>query len=200
MEAQQDEKPDCEEDVLDPHVEAEERKREMEDEMSEDEMQGLRGGWEDYVRGQEELVPEKEPQSTSSTGNKVKRERSPEVEASVSKKKRSSIAMFGAELVKTEQMRELGLSSSTISRTEHVLGSGSASGSGPASSPAPKSMPPPRTEESSIRPPVYHSPSPFSPPPAPMTEDGRLGWACLVCTFVNLLDHGRCGGSSFSPV
>ncbi|KAL7424765.1 hypothetical protein Q5752_000449 [Cryptotrichosporon argae] len=38
-----------EEDVEDPHISAEDRRREMEEEMEDDEMDGLRGGWEAYV-------------------------------------------------------------------------------------------------------------------------------------------------------
>jgi hypothetical protein len=33
-----------------------------------------------------------------------------------------------------------------------------------------------------------------------LREDGTVGWSCIVCTYVNLMDHGRCGESCWSEI
>ena len=96
-------------DVEDPHYTPAVRRKQMEDEMSEDERRGLRGGWED-------LFPSL---ASSSVAPPVKRERSPtRVKAEEPQPKRR-----GASIVHEEWKRGVGLSHSSAGRDGKVLGS-----------------------------------------------------------------------------
>lgn len=154
--------------VVDPHASVEERKKEMEDEMDDGEMEGLRGGWEDYVETEK--------------GRKRDRSRSPVPNGGASRQKVDKLGAtgsglkgvgFGADMIRQERLKALGVASTTLGKTEKVLG-GSVSNSEATS--------PPAVDD--------------TPGKAILSGSARPGWACKVCTFVNIPDHGRCGESS----
>jgi hypothetical protein len=159
-----------EEDVDDPHATAEERRREMEEEMDDDEMEALRGGWEDFVGG-----------ANGTKGNKRERSNTPILTSPVKKKQETSIRSegrsgFGRDMVIEESARALGLASGTLGRSDRRLGT--------------KVIGPVTTTPDSVR----------SPPsgllcPSDTAAPHPRGWACALCTYVNLADHGRCGMS-----
>ncbi|KAK4689717.1 DNA-dependent metalloprotease WSS1, partial [Tremellales sp. Uapishka_1] len=177
-----DNKDQDEEGWIDPCLHPEERKKAMEEEMSEDEMEGLRGGWQNFIdtkKGKsaqpdnefgrigyehEELratpVKRERPTRDSAEAKRdLKREPSPSTSDTSPKSKRAAILpRFGKALVAEEQKRGLGLSSTSTAKSGKTLGS--------AIQPAEKD-------------------------PALM-DDGRPGWKCRRCTLVNLMDHGRC--------
>lgn len=145
-------------DVPDPHMGAEERKREMEGEMNQAERRNLRGGFEEFV--------ETEP---GPSGKGVKRELdtgwSPR-DPPPAKKAISGKLGFGADLVKQERLRSLGMAQTTLSTSSNTLGKQ------PSFRPKNES----ETEtETEVKPEVSKE------------------WACQVCTFVNVADQGRCG-------
>lgn len=147
---------DDEVDVPDPHMNAEERKREMEGEMNQAERRDLRGGFEEYV--------EVEP-GPSGTG--VKREL--DLDRTTDghpppKKKTVEKPGFGAEMIKQERLRSLGMAQRTLSTSDNRLGQQ------PGLRKATES-----TVENEVKPEVMKD------------------WACQVCTFVNVADQGRCG-------
>ncbi|WWC86328.1 uncharacterized protein L201_001201 [Kwoniella dendrophila CBS 6074] len=156
--------------VDDPHINAEERRKEMEDEMNDEEREALRGGWEEYIS------PLKSGGSSKDLNNGIKREMSPPPQRESPSKpiKQPKIPKptphFGADLVRQERLKALGLASTSSSKSRTV---------GVA--------------------PIFHS-KPTSEkdltekkPDIPVIrEDGRSGWECKLCTFINLADHGRC--------
>ena len=143
-------------DVPDPHMDVEERKREMEGEMNQAERRDLRSGFEEYVEIE-----------TGPSGAGVKREL--DLDRSTSdrpppKKKILEKTGFGADMVKQEHLRSLGMAQTTLSTSDNRLGR----------------QPHPRTGSGSdldneVKPEV--------------SKD----WTCQVCTFVNVADQGRCG-------
>ncbi|ODO07212.1 hypothetical protein L198_00791 [Cryptococcus wingfieldii CBS 7118] len=146
--------------VEDPHLSIEERKRDMEEDMDEEEMNNLRGGWEDFITGDERpKVPEvdKKRQRSISPG--------PLKQRKITTAKHQPLPRFSADLVREERLRALGLSSSSSGAgRERTLGSTPAS----------------------------ETPSPAPRKDVQVREDGTEGWSCAVCTFINLMDHGRC--------
>lgn len=104
------------EDVPDPHQDAWSRKREMDQEMDEEEKQGLRGGWEEFFP------------SLKNRSNPVKRELSPHTdEGMIPPRKRpasSSRPRFGASMVDTEIKKDLGLVADTDGRVQKLGGHG----------------------------------------------------------------------------
>lgn len=157
----------AEEDVDDPHASAEERKREMEDEMDDEEMDRLRWGWEDFVSG-----------SARPPGVKRERSVSPILKPAIKRKQENgSGSGFGGEMLKQEKARALGMQGSTLGRTDRTIGT---------------------------KPSIKKSKSEEEPQEATrntgaVAKNGgestrRFGeWACALCTYVNLADHGRCG-------
>ncbi|WVQ70897.1 hypothetical protein IAR50_000422 [Cryptococcus sp. DSM 104548] len=154
--------------VEDPHLSIEERKREMEDEMDEQEMNDLRGGWEDFIIGEKKPeIPEPDRKRQRSVSPGLSKQRK-----IATPSKHQPLPRFSADLVREERLRVLGLaSSSSQAGRERTLGSTPASKT-PASS-LEKNGPVPRKD---VR----------------LREDGTEGWSCSLCTFINLMDHGRC--------
>ncbi|WVQ97375.1 hypothetical protein IAU59_004487 [Kwoniella sp. CBS 9459] len=199
-ESEDDVKPifDEEEEVEDPHIGFEERKKEMEEEMDDEEREGLRGGWEDYV------LPG--PASRSGTGmpaggsdarapvtvekevSSRKRESSPSGNADSSKIRKSNGGAvsvgFGADIIRQERLRALGLAGTTGSRSR-TLGSGSFQ---PILKPVKK--------EEMIQTRLDSGRSTIS---ASKAESKAAEWTCKVCTFINVADHGRCEMCSARP-
>ena len=133
--------------------------------MSEDEREGLRGGW-------AEIFPSLAKASRTAT---IKRQLSPGMDQETRTAKRSestqSRAKFGNEMVKEEHKRGLGLSSSSREPIGRALGT----------QPKLEAI----QDDSARR---------IEAQGKEVTRDnGKRGWACNVCTFANLADHGRCG-------
>lgn len=104
-------------DVPDPHMNAEERKREMEVEMNQAERRDLRGGYEEFIKS--------EPDTPAPSGKGIKRELDvdqTEKGRPSSKKGTSDRQGFGADIVKQERLRSLGMSQTTLSTSGNVLG------------------------------------------------------------------------------
>lgn len=171
----------------DPHFSAQERKKEMEDEMDEGEMDDLRGGWEEYVSGG----------SGSRSGRKRERPASPAVSTKPPEKKSKAATLgggrgvgygFGGAMLQEEKAKGLGMAGSTLGGTDRKLGAGPSAtvstGSTVKPTPAPSDQPRSLGSKSTSRASV--------PAPIPIPV-GRSGWACPLCTFHNLADHGRCG-------
>ncbi|OCF31094.1 hypothetical protein I316_07225 [Kwoniella heveanensis BCC8398] len=187
--SEEDVKPifDEEEEVEDPHIGFEERKREMEAEMNDEEREGLRGGWEDYV-GSEAGKGVGVQKGSSSSGQETtatevthhrKRESSPHrVNRSKLRKPNGDSVDFGADLIRQERLRALGLAGTTSSTSTRTLGSGRPQSDFPLDSV--KKERPSRLVESA---------SDDLSSGKPRIRD----WACKMCTYVNLADHGRCG-------
>ncbi|WVW82392.1 hypothetical protein I302_104399 [Kwoniella bestiolae CBS 10118] len=171
---------DEEDEVDDPHIGAEQRKKEMEDEMDEDEREGLRGGWEEYINP----PPIPREQEVSSKG--VKRERSPTItnieKATPTKQaKAKATSGFGLDMVRQERLKALGMASSSTSSTK---GKGRTLGSSPTSRSSQTSLDDAFSSKKDTK--------PDAPDEDRVRQDERSGWECRVCTFVNLADHGRC--------
>jgi hypothetical protein len=99
-------------DVKDPHIDSEERRRDMEAEMNEDERRDLRGGWEDFVKVEPgEAGPSRPP----------KRRQEDDTQPSRSKDKPRST--FGNDMVERERLRGLGMVQTTLSTTSKTVGS-----------------------------------------------------------------------------
>ncbi|WVF70547.1 hypothetical protein IAT40_005338 [Kwoniella sp. CBS 6097] len=186
---------DEEEEVEDPHIGFEERKKEMEEEMDDEEREGLRGGWEEFVG-----TGTARSSSTSSGGhaataikrepNSRKRESSPSSSAAGSsssklQKSNGHSVGFGADQVRQERLRALGLAGSTSSRSARTLGSGDIK-SEPSSAR--------RENLTQARLNVQRSHDGGSNGEARTAE-----WACKVCTYVNVAGHGRCEMCSARP-
>jgi len=169
--------------VLDPHLDANARRKEMEDEMDEEEKDGLRGGWEDFV-GTCEVEASLERRSlnratSSTTAGPRKREHGvePERDPTRKQKKRVTMPSLGSGFGRDESMRGLGLKSTSSGKDGSVLGARSIS---PIKLEAEDKEEILESEERDIQP----------------LDDGRSGWECRTCTFINLMDHGRCGESA----
>jgi hypothetical protein len=181
-----------EQDVEDPHLEAEERRRKMEEEMDEEEMEDLRGGWKEFVGDGEGSRGEKKRSSTWATATESvpgtsKRHLSPDPDVdarhqALSAKKASRVSetikpapAFDTELIRQEGMRALGLADTTSRKTERVVGGGSR-----------------LSFKRNIE--RNNSIGAQNRQTRVIQEDGP-GWTCQRCTYVNLMDHGRCGKS-----
>jgi hypothetical protein len=88
------------------------RRRDMETEMNEDERRDLRGGWEDFVK-----TEPGEPGSSGSTKRHV--EESTTTTHPVKKPKPS----FGSDMIDKERLKGLGMSQTTLSKTSNTVGS-----------------------------------------------------------------------------
>jgi hypothetical protein len=176
-----------EEDVEDPHIGIEERKREMEDEMDEEERDDLRGGWEEFVEGPKSnggarkrptdaASPDRKPKVSKPSPNPVADDktwgslspakRPPKIDAAKPGPK------FNVNLIREERMRALGLATTTSTTSQRALGG--------ASTRTLKGGQRSDGEAEEARD-VYPR------------DNGLPGWKCCRCTFINLMDHGRCG-------
>ena len=91
--------------VDDPHTSAEERRREMEEEMDIDERRGLRGGWEEFFQS----AGGKRPSHTVDGG-------------SGKAARTGANPTFGAATVRQETLRAYGMASTTLRGTSRKLG------------------------------------------------------------------------------
>ncbi|WVQ62109.1 uncharacterized protein L199_000247 [Kwoniella botswanensis] len=164
---------DEEDEVEDPHIGIEERKKEMEDEMDESEREGLRGGWEEYINPPQTM-------STGESSRRVKRERSPtstvDTEATSSKQPKSTPG-FGAAAVRQNRLKALGLAPTPISSKGKVKGRTLGSTTNDTISLGSKNN---RKPDVSISDQLSSN------------NDRPGGWECKICTFINMADHGRC--------
>ncbi|OWZ61386.1 hypothetical protein AYX15_06394 [Cryptococcus neoformans] len=155
------------EEIPDPHLSVEDRKKEM-DEMDEEEKDGLRGGWEDYITPPSVHRPITSIYSSDSSETKPSAKRLPPESSGPSKIRK---LQHQAPLPSTTKSIKEGRSSDP-GEPPSVLGRRS---------------------------------SPIIPPAIPQVnkelgkgkdvfprEDGQPGWRCRLCTFINLMDHGRC--------
>ena len=156
---------------------------EMEEEMGEDEKDGLRGGWEDFVGEYEAAGSSTILSSDSRKGSTQpsKRERSPDGKASETPKtkKPSGTLRFDRDLVREEKMRGLGLRATSSKTDGKVTGSRLV---WPITSPQ-------GIKEENVD--LVGQAKRVRQP----TEDSGQGWACTQCTFINAKDHDRCGES-----
>jgi len=117
-ETDEDVKEDVDEDqpdVKDPHIGSDQRRRDMEAEMNEDERQDLRGGWEDFVKS--------EP-SESGPSRPPKRPFEPDASPRPAKAaKDKSTSNFGSGMVERERLKGLGMVQTTLSNTANTVGS-----------------------------------------------------------------------------
>jgi hypothetical protein len=99
-------------DVKDPHIATDQRKRDMEAEMDEQERQGLRGGWEDYVKTEPDLIrpPKRQLDEEESRSEPP------------TKKPPNTRPTFGKDTIKQETLRGTGLAQTTLSKTSRLLG------------------------------------------------------------------------------
>lgn len=165
-------------DVKDPHIGSDQRRRDMEMEMDEDERRDLRGGWEDFVKTEPGEPGPARParpikrsldEDTSSIGpNK----RSLEKDTSSSRLNKTITLEkpkpnFGSDMVDKERLKGLGMQQTTLTKTSNTVGY--------------------RQEIS-----------------ADKVEDAKptvlsaSQWECKLCTYVNIADYGRCGLSILS--
>lgn len=98
--------------VKDPHIATDQRRRDMETEMNEQERQNLRSDWEDFVKVDPDLArpPKRELEESSSSIPPP------------SKKPPDMNSGFGLNAIKQEHLRGLGMVQSTLSRTARPLG------------------------------------------------------------------------------
>ncbi|KIR37171.1 hypothetical protein I352_00483 [Cryptococcus deuterogattii MMRL2647] len=157
------------EEIPDPHLSVDDRKREM-DEMDEEEKNGLRGGWEDYITPPSVYRPVTSADSSNSSESKPLAKRPPAPQSSGPSKIR--------------KLQHQGPPPSTVESTkgEHssVPGESSLSAVEQRSSPIVS----PSTLQVSRE--LGKGKDVFP------REDGQPGWRCHLCTFINLMDHGRC--------
>lgn len=147
-------------DVPDPHMGIEERKREMEAEMNDEERTGLRTGFEEFIKT--------EPDARGTGVKRELRDDSANRDLPAAKKRPPAKPSFGADIVRQERLRGMGMAQTTLTSTASTLGGMTSQGQAPV-------------------------PIPLDSPQSPGA------WACQVCTFVNIPDHGRCGKiSSFA--
>jgi hypothetical protein len=99
-------------DVKDPHIDSDERRRDMEAEMNEDERQDLRGGWEEFVKV--------EP---GEAGPSRPAKRRLEEDVQPPRPKDKSKPTFGSNLVERERLKGLGMVQTTLSKTSNAVGS-----------------------------------------------------------------------------
>jgi hypothetical protein len=107
-------------DVKDPHIDSEERRRDMEAEMNEDERRDLRGGWEDFVKV--------EPGEAGSS-RPPKRRLEEDVQKSRPGKDRSR-STVGSDMVERERLKGLGMVQTTLSKSSKSVGSRREDGNG----------------------------------------------------------------------
>lgn len=107
-------------DVKDPHINSDERRRDMEAEMNEDERQDLRGGWEEFVK-----VEAGEPGPSRPT----KRRLEEDVQQSRPGKDKSK-PTFGSDMIERERLKGLGMVQTTLSTTSKTVGSRREAGDG----------------------------------------------------------------------
>jgi hypothetical protein len=100
-------------DVKDPHIDSDERRRDMEAEMNEDERRDLRGGWEDFVK-----VEPGEP----GTSRPPKRRMEEDPQQSRPSKDMSK-PTFGNDMVERERLKGIGMVQTTLSNTSKTVGS-----------------------------------------------------------------------------
>jgi hypothetical protein len=100
-------------DVKDPHTGSDERRRDMEAEMNEDERQDLRGGWEDFVKSDPD-----EPGPSHPRKRQLEEDTQP---TRPSKDKRRQT--FGSDMVERERLKGLGMVQTTLSKTATAVGS-----------------------------------------------------------------------------
>lgn len=112
----EDEQPD----VKDPHIDSDERRRDMEAEMNEDERRDLRGGWEDFVKV--------EPGEAGSS-RRPKRRLEEDPQQSRPSKDRSK-PTFGSDMVERERLKGLGMVQTTLSKNSKTVGSRREDGNG----------------------------------------------------------------------
>ncbi|WVR05950.1 hypothetical protein IAU60_002977 [Kwoniella sp. DSM 27419] len=170
---------DAADEVEDPHIRAEERKKEMEDEMDDEEREGLRGGWKEYVSNRSGL--ESTRHGTGTTGNagqeaqstaKLKRERSPQRADPPRKAIRTDrdspqpAPSFGADMIRQERLRALGLAAGSTRAIRWQPGGSHINQD---------------EGEGEVK-----------PSAEVMRGSVTSEWACKVCTFLNHADHGRC--------
>ncbi|WWC58662.1 uncharacterized protein I303_101206 [Kwoniella dejecticola CBS 10117] len=181
-----------ENEVEDPHIGAEERKREMEDEMDDEERDRLRGGWEEFIAADELDGLEVSHSSQVTKGDLsrgVKREISPpaisEPPMKQAKVPKASNSNFGADMIRQERLKALGLASSSHSSSKgRTLGR-------PSPSATQSKLPFGRQKdeggdaEASIQ---FELPT----SPSSVRSQAQLDWACRLCTFVNSADQARC--------
>jgi hypothetical protein len=141
---------DVKDDVDDPHLDPKRRKKEMEDEMDEDEKCELRGGWEEFL------------------GGGTKRSRTPERDEDVSTRRKLGPAM--SRPVKREASEE-----PAAGKVE--LGT---SGLGDV-------------DDVDVKPMMSATATYDAQKKEISSKTGSRRWACKVCTYKNLTDHGRCG-------
>lgn len=157
--------------IPDPHLSVDDRKREM-DEMDEEEKNGLRGGWEDYITPPSVYRPVTSTDSSNSLESKPLAKRPPAPQSS------------GPSKIRKLQHQDRPPSTVGSIKGEHssfpVESSLSAveQESSPIVSPAALQV---RRELGKGNKDVFPR------------EDGQPGWRCRLCTFINLMDHGRCG-------
>jgi hypothetical protein len=135
------------EDVPDPHMDVSERKKDMDQEMSKEEKDSLRGGWEEFF---------------PSLWQK-RRSPSPSLAERASKRFASN-PLSGREGIKVEV--EARNAPESTSEAQGRQGTRAASAQQKASPP----------DEDKVK----------------VTDMGER-WACKVCTYNNIVDHGRCG-------
>jgi len=104
------------EDVPDPHIDPHDRKRQMEQEMSEAEKTCLRGGWED-------IFPSVRVGAAGSSKKRELPEEARNIAGPAAKKASGGgRSMFGHGLVEEERKKALGLGRSSGQREERMLG------------------------------------------------------------------------------
>lgn len=161
-------------DVKDPHIGFDQRKRDMETEMNEDERRDLRGGWEDFVKtepgepGPSRPIKRSLDEGTSSTGSNKR----PLEKATSSSRPNKTTTLekpkpnFGSDMVDKERLKGLGMQQTTLTKTSNTIGY--------------------RQEISADK--IEDA--------KPTVLDGSQ-WECKLCTYVNITDHGRCGRLSW---
>jgi hypothetical protein len=100
-------------DVKDPHIDTNERRRNMEAEMNEDERRDLRGGWEDFVK-----VEPGEPGPSRPPKRRIEEDAQ---QSRLSKDK--SKPTFGSDMVERERLKGLGMVQTTLSKNSKTVGS-----------------------------------------------------------------------------
>ncbi|UOH80290.1 hypothetical protein LQV05_002941 [Cryptococcus neoformans] len=156
------------EEIPDPHLSVEDRKKEM-DEMDEEEKDGLRGGWEDYITPPSVHRPITSIYSSDSSETKPSAKRLPPESSGPSKIRKlqhQAPLPSTTKSIKEERSSDPGEPPSVLGRR-----------SSPIISPAIPQVNKELGKGKDVFP----------------REDGQPGWRCRLCTFINLMDHGRCG-------
>ena len=159
-------------DVPDPYLDPDERREAMEEEMDEDERERLRGGWEAFIAGNKKPPTPSSEEANELTGPSKRHRVSSEEDAGCSKPNKTT--GFMVDLVREEPKRGLGLSSTTTRKDGAGVGLG-----------AKAEREAEKRDDSAANDDDERNLQPH--------EDGWPGWRCGLCTFINILDHGRCG-------